>query len=41
MNQPNHGFGAYALSIEEMHIAVKGAALASWKETMEYDPYYN
>jgi hypothetical protein len=25
----------------KMHIAVKGAAVASWKETMEYDPSYN
>ena len=35
--------GAYAVFIEEKHIAVKGAVVASWKETMEmeYDPSYN
>jgi hypothetical protein len=35
--------GAYAVFIEEKHIAVKGAVVASWKETMEmeYDLSYN
>jgi len=38
-----HCLGAYAVFIEEKHIAVKGAVVASWKETMEmeYDPSYN
>jgi hypothetical protein len=38
-----HYLGAYAVFIEEKHIAVKGAVVASWKETMEmeYDPSYN
>jgi hypothetical protein len=38
-----HCLGAYAVFIEEKHIAVKGAVVAAWKETMEmeYDPSYN
>jgi hypothetical protein len=40
LDQPNHSFQAYALSIGEITVAAKGAALASWKETMEYDLYH-
>ena len=38
-----HCLGAYAAFIEEKHIAVKGAVVASWNETieMEYDASYN
>jgi hypothetical protein len=39
LDQPNHSYQAYALSIEEMTVAAKGAVLVSEKETMEYDPY--
>jgi hypothetical protein len=39
LDQPNHSFQAYALSIEEMTVAVKAAVPVSWKETMEYDSY--
>ena len=39
LNQPNHSFQAYAISIEEMNVAATGTAVASRKETMENDLY--
>jgi hypothetical protein len=37
----NEGLCASHTSSEEMTVAAKGAALASWKETMEYDAYHH
>jgi hypothetical protein len=34
-------FASYAVSIEEMTVAAKGAVLASWKETMNLAPMIN
>jgi hypothetical protein len=34
MDQPKHSFQAYAVSIEDMTVAAKSAALTSVKETM-------
>jgi hypothetical protein len=33
LDQANHSFQAYAVSIEEITFAAKDAALASWKES--------
>jgi hypothetical protein len=33
LDQPNRSFQAYAVTIEEIRVAAKGVALASWKES--------
>jgi hypothetical protein len=40
LDQPDHSFRAYAVSIEEMTVAAKGAGMASCEEEMEYDLYH-
>ena len=39
LDQSNHSFHAYAVSIE-MNTCSDGAAQGSWKETFEHDPYH-
>jgi hypothetical protein len=40
LDQPNHSFPAILYLSRRWTVAAKDVALASWKETMEYDPYH-
>jgi hypothetical protein len=39
LDQLNHSFQGYAVSIEEMNSRSERAALASWKGTIKYETY--